>query len=133
VAAATLATFIVVFAVLAIQLRNGNDPALGAGPAAAPVPKRVLVHRIVKRVVVTTIIPPRVRAAAPGASSASSPAVAASAPVGAAPAAAGPSSTAPAPPAPAPAPAAPAPAPAAPAPAAPAPAPAPAAPVTRSS
>jgi hypothetical protein len=53
---ATLALFLVVFALLAFQLRNGRDPALGAGAvahASAPPPKRVLVRKlIVTRVIV---------------------------------------------------------------------------------
>jgi hypothetical protein len=114
VAAATLGTFLVVIAVLAIQLRNGDDPALGAGQPAAQPAKRVLVRRIIKRVVVTRVIP------SPGTTSGGGGSVAG----GGAGQPASAVQAAPARPSPAPVAAAPAPAPAA------APAPAP---VTRSS
>ena len=57
VAAATVAVFLAVFALLVFQLRNGRDPALGQSTtlAQAPVapPKRVLVRKtIVTRVIV---------------------------------------------------------------------------------
>ena len=56
VVTATLALFLMVFALLAYQLRSGRDPALGAGPAtrvAAPPPKRIIVRKlIVTRVIV---------------------------------------------------------------------------------
>jgi hypothetical protein len=58
----SIATFGVTFAFLAYQLSSGRDPSLGA--AAAPRP--VLVRQVVKRRVVTTIVP------TPGRSSVSS-------------------------------------------------------------
>jgi hypothetical protein len=113
VAVGALATFLVVITLLAVQLRRGQDPALGAAASApaTPAPKRVLVRRIVKRVVLTRVIPPP--ASSGGGGSADQAGV-----VGAAPAvqpSARPSPT-PVAAAPAPAAAAPAPAPAAPAP-----------------
>jgi hypothetical protein len=54
----SLAAFVVVLALLVVQMRVGRDPALGARPAAAvaPAPRRVLVRRvIVKRVVIDEI------------------------------------------------------------------------------
>jgi hypothetical protein len=119
----SLASFLVVLAILAIRMSRGEDPAVGAGDPAPAHPRRVLVRRIVKRVVVTHLIPPPVvdqggPAPATGVTSAA-----------AAPTAAAPSRVV----APAPAPVASAPAPVAAAPAPPPPAPAPPAPVTRSS
>ena len=58
VGAWSLAAFVVVLALLVVQMRVGRDPALGARPAAAlaPAPRRVLVRRvIVKRVVVDEV------------------------------------------------------------------------------
>jgi hypothetical protein len=113
VVAATVATFLVVIALLAVQLRNGEDPAIGAGSAAAPAPKQVLVRRIIKRKVIVRVIPRESQSGGGGS-------LATDGALGAAPAvqaAARPSPTPAAAPAPAPA----------------APAPAPAAPVTRSS
>ena len=57
VAAATVAVFLAVFALLVFQLRSGRDPALGQGTTLAkapvPPPKRVLVRKtIVTRVIV---------------------------------------------------------------------------------
>ena len=57
VGAASLAAFLVVLALLAIQLRAGRDPALGE-KGAKPAPRRVLVRRIVRRVVVIHVIAP---------------------------------------------------------------------------
>jgi hypothetical protein len=119
----SLGAFLVVLAILAIRMSRGEDPGVGAGQSAPPVAtvRRVLVRRIIKRVVVTDVIPPPVVtvSASPGAAlaaPAASPAVSAAAPA---------QSSAPAPVAAAPAPVA-----AAPAPPPPAPAPAP---VTRTS
>jgi hypothetical protein len=51
-AAGSLAAFLALLAVLAVQVRAGRDPALG--PAAPAEPRRVIVHRvIVRRVIVT--------------------------------------------------------------------------------
>src|SRR4051794_5393951 len=57
VAAATIAVFLAIFALLVFQLRSGRDPALGQGTtlATAPVPppKRILVRKtILTRVIV---------------------------------------------------------------------------------
>ena len=107
VAAGSVAAFLVLFSLLAFQLRSGRDPALGGVTPQAAIAKRVLVKRIERRVVVTRLVP---RTPTPSA--------VASAPSGAA--------------GPAPAPASPAPQAVSPAPVA-APAPAPAPVVTRSS
>ena len=50
----SLAAFVVVLALLVVQMRAGRDPALGARPAVVrSAPRRVLVRRvIVKRIVV---------------------------------------------------------------------------------
>jgi hypothetical protein len=114
------AVFLVTLAFLALEVRAGNDPAIGAGQpqAAAPAPQPMVVRRIVERRIVRRhrATPASGEGAAAGGSA---PAVRAGAPTPAAGA-------------PAPAPAAPRPAPA-PAPAAPAPAPAPAPVVSRAS
>lgn len=81
---ASLAAFLVVLALLAIQLRAGRDPALG-DKGAKPAARRVLVRRIVRRVVVIHVIPPSSQAAA-ATPSGSGPAVPSSAPVVSAPA-----------------------------------------------
>ena len=68
VGAWSLAAFVVVLALLVVQMRVGRDPALGARPAAAlaPAPRRVLVRRvIVKRVVVDEVHDAEERARAP--------------------------------------------------------------------
>jgi len=57
VAGASLALFLLVFALLVFQLRSGRDPALGGAVAAVqatpPPPKRVLVRKlIITRVIV---------------------------------------------------------------------------------
>ena len=85
--AAAVAAFLVVFTLLAVQLRRGDDPVLGA-TAAPPGPKRVLLKRVIKRKVVVTVRPAKAPAPDPA------PVVSSSAP----------SSSAPASPAPAPAP-----------------------------
>jgi hypothetical protein len=65
VAAATLALFFAIAALLVFQLRSGRDPALGSGTpvAAATVskPKRVLV----RKVIITRVVHDAPRAAAP--------------------------------------------------------------------
>ena len=99
VAMVSLVTFALVTAFLAVQMRLGRDPALGARAVAAPPPAktRVLQRRIVQRTVIVRVIP-----AAPteGESGTSAPASSASAPARVV------VTTAPAPlPAPAPAPA----------------------------
>ena len=53
-----LTVFAAVLVLLAWQVRSGRDPALGAGKTAqvAAAPKRVLVRKIVRRVIVTKVI-----------------------------------------------------------------------------
>lgn len=53
VIAGSLALFLIMLAFLALQLRAGRDPALGASVAPA---KRVLVRREEKQVVVTRVL-----------------------------------------------------------------------------
>jgi hypothetical protein len=110
--AGSLAAFFALLAFLAVQLRTGGDPALGApkptATVAAPEPRRVIVHRvIVRKVIITdpapTPAPVAVAPVAPAAPAAPTvrtvaPVVPAPAPVVRAPAAA----PAPARPAPAP-------------------------------
>jgi hypothetical protein len=98
VAAIAGGLFCLVLIYLALQVRAGNDPAIGAGSqtAAAPQPRQVIVHRVIIRRIVEEDAPASARPAA-----GSGPAPAASSPAPAAPAAA----AAPAAPAPAPAPA----------------------------
>jgi hypothetical protein len=68
----SVSLFAVLFALLAHQLASGNDPSLGA----AANPRPVLVRKVVKRRIVTTIVP------TPGSSSTSSgPVTTSSAPV----------------------------------------------------
>ena len=54
-----VAAFLVVFTLLAVQMRTGHDPALGATVASTktPAPRRVLVHRVVERRVIVTVRP----------------------------------------------------------------------------
>ena len=90
VAAATVAVFLAVFALLVFQLRSGRDPALGQGTTLAkapvPPPKRILVRKtIVTRVIVH--LPAEEEDDAPVAvRGAAAPAVTYSAPAAAAPA-----------------------------------------------
>ena len=101
-----LGAFFAVIALMALQVRAGQDPALGpaepVGQAPPTKPRQVLVRRVIRRVVVHH--PPRQAAAAGGAAPAAGAPVAASssAPAAAAPA---PEPAAAPPPAPAPAPA----------------------------
>jgi hypothetical protein len=97
----SLGAFFAVLAVLAVQVRAGEDPALGpAKPAADVAQRRVIVHRVVLRRVVVT--EPAPRASVPASGGGSAPATPAP-PVPAAPVASAPAPAAPAP-APAPAP-----------------------------
>jgi hypothetical protein len=90
-----LALFLAVLALLAVQMRLGGDPALGAGTTPArPRPRHVLVHRVVRRVVVVRV--PAAAAPAAPAPATSAPAAAPPPPAAVAPA------PAPAPPPPAP-------------------------------
>lgn len=66
----SLGALLVVLNLLAWQLHAGSDPALGAGSAESQAAKkRVVVRRIIRRVVVTRVIP-----AAPSKSTALTPA-----------------------------------------------------------
>jgi hypothetical protein len=102
VATSALAGFLVVAAVLAIQLRMGGDPALGSQPraSAAAAPRRVLIRRIEERRVIVRVVPAPVRATAagPGARPLRTPVTVPATPQAAPPRVAAP----PAPPAPAP-------------------------------
>jgi hypothetical protein len=96
------ALFCVVLIYLALQIRAGNDPAIGAGhqKAAPQAPRQVLV----RRVIITRVIeedPAPAAGGSAGGSTAVASAPAASAPVSSAPAAAA-AAPAPAPPPPAP-------------------------------
>jgi hypothetical protein len=56
----TVAIFLAVLTGLALQLRSGHDPALGADTSAAPAttaPRQVLVRRIVEKRVVVHVVP----------------------------------------------------------------------------
>ena len=91
----SLSAFLLLLALLAVQVRAGGDPALGPAKPAAQAERRVIVHRVIlRRVVVTERAP--AQAASSGA--------AAPAPSTSAPAPAPPSAPAPPPAAPAPAP-----------------------------
>lgn len=59
VIAATLAAFLATLTFLAVRVRTGHDPALGAMAASAPAPpvRHVLVRRLVERRVVISIKP----------------------------------------------------------------------------
>lgn len=68
VAVAASAAFLAVFGGLATQLRQGHDPAVGAGQAAAPAvvaPRRVLLRRIIERRVIVRVVPAQATAATP--------------------------------------------------------------------
>jgi len=84
----SLAGFFALLAVLAVQVRAGEDPALGAAetPAAAAPARRVVVHRVVLRRVVVTDPAPRRSVASGGPAPRGGTAPAAPAPVAAAPA-----------------------------------------------
>jgi hypothetical protein len=99
VAAIAGGLFCLVLIYLALQVRAGNDPAIGAGSqtAAASQPRQVIVRRVIIRRIVEEDAPASARPAG-----GSGPAPAASAPATAAPPA---PAAAPAAPAPAPAPA----------------------------
>ena len=53
----TVVAFVLILGFLAFQLEHGRDPALGAPQTPAPQPRRVLLRRIVRRVVVVHVIP----------------------------------------------------------------------------
>ena len=59
VAAGSMAAFFATFGFMAYQLRTGHDPALGNKTAVALAPtKQVLVKRIERHVILTTVVPP---------------------------------------------------------------------------
>ena len=96
VAAVAAAVFLVVLVYLALQVRAGRDPALGAMKPAATAPRQVIVRRIiVRRVVVDDA--PLARGSDGGAASTSAPVPAQSAPTPAAAPAQTPAAPAPAP------------------------------------
>ena len=66
-----LAAFLTVLAALAIQLREGRDPSLGAaaGSSAPVAPRRVLIRRVIRRTIVVHVIPAPSSAPAPAAGS----------------------------------------------------------------
>jgi hypothetical protein len=93
---AALGAFFAALALLAFQVRAGEDPALGPAPAAQQAkPRQVLIRRVIKRVVVHH--PPDSAAAPPAAVRTSAPAPATAAPAPAAPAPPAPAPAAPAP------------------------------------
>jgi hypothetical protein len=51
--------FLAVFAGLALQVRGGSDPVLGAGrgESAAVAPRRVLLRRVIQRRVIVRVVP----------------------------------------------------------------------------
>jgi hypothetical protein len=57
VVAVALCVFLGTLTFLAVRVRTGHDPALGAAaaPAPAPAPRRVLLRRIVERRVLITV------------------------------------------------------------------------------
>lgn len=57
VAAGALAAFAAIAALLVVQMRQGRDPALGAGTAATVVGRHVLVRRIEERRVIVALRP----------------------------------------------------------------------------
>lgn len=83
VAAGSLALFAAMLVLLADRVAAGSDPVLGP-PVAAPAPRKVLVRRVRKRVIVETTLPASGRA--PATSVSSGPVVAAAAPAAEAPA-----------------------------------------------
>jgi hypothetical protein len=88
VAAIAGGLFCLMLIYLALQVRSGNDPAIGAGTptAAAPAPRQVIVRRIIIRRIVEEDAPRTARrATGTGTAAASAPAPASSAPAPAAP------------------------------------------------
>jgi len=68
VAALSLAAFVVVAALLAVRMRDGHDPLLGAQPA----PRRVLVRKVFERVEQVQVVPSAAPAPSPAVSVSSS-------------------------------------------------------------
>jgi hypothetical protein len=97
----SVGAFLIVLSLLAWQLHSGEDPALAASKAGQTARKHVIVRKVVRRVVVTRVVPAPAPSSTPassaGSTSGGSPAPAAPAPAQ--------SVSAPVAPAPAPAPA----------------------------
>jgi hypothetical protein len=93
VVAVALGVFLAMLTFLAVRVRTGHDPALGAAVAPAPAPRRVLVRRLVERRVLITVKRPSEEASGTAAQVQSA---------SAAPASPAPASTPARPPAPAP-------------------------------
>lgn len=82
----SVASFAVLFGFLVHQLRSGQDPALGAPEAQSAQPQKVLVRRVIKRRVITTVVPSPSAGGGSTVSSSGAPVVSSSAPVASAPA-----------------------------------------------
>ncbi len=57
-------TFALALTLVGLRMASGHDPSLGASAPAAPVaevlaPRRVIVRRIERRIIVTRVLPPR--------------------------------------------------------------------------
>jgi hypothetical protein len=89
---AALGAFLIALALLAVQVRAGRDPAIGARPEANPTaePRRILVRRVVRTTVVTHVTPgtapPPTTSVATAPAAPAAPALAAPAPAAPAPA-----------------------------------------------
>ncbi len=84
--AAALGAFFAALALLAFQVRAGNDPALGPAEPVAQTqtkPRRIVIRRVIKRIVVHH--PPESAASPPGAVRTSQPTTTTPAPAPAAP------------------------------------------------
>jgi hypothetical protein len=81
VATIAAALFLVVLVHLALQVRAGRDPAIGASKSAGNVPRQVIVRRIIVRRVIEDDAPRAPRAAAPAQPAATPSPAAAPAPV----------------------------------------------------
>jgi hypothetical protein len=79
VAAIAGGLFCLILIYLALQVRAGNDPAIGTGTesATAPGPRQVILRRVIVRRIVEEDAPAPAAAAAPAAAEASAPAPAA--------------------------------------------------------
>jgi hypothetical protein len=68
---AAACAFVIVLALLSWQMAHGRDPALGeprpaaAAAAAVPQPRRVVIRRIERTIIVTRVLPPRPAAVIP--------------------------------------------------------------------
>lgn len=68
IAAAATAAFVLVFALLAVQMRSGADPLL----SKAPPPKRILIRKVIQRVEQVVVVPSAAPSPPPQTSSTSS-------------------------------------------------------------